>query len=238
MQIAVLQPSFIPWLGYFDQIARTDAFVFLDDVQYTRRDWRNRNRIRTPSGWMWLTIPVISRGRFNQSLLETRIDNSVDWRGKHLRALQHNYSRAPFFDEVFPTLEAVYKSEATLLVDFCLATMTVVNQMLDIDTLTCRSSELATEGLKGDKILSLCKILKADCYLTGDLARDYLDANEFEQKGIALNYQNYVHPEYRQIHPGFQSHMSIVDLLFNEGPQSLQILTGAGAQQEEAVALS
>lgn len=238
MQIAILQPSFIPWLGYFDQIARTDAFVFLDDVQYTRRDWRNRNRIRTPSGWMWLTVPVQTRGKFDQSLLETRIDPSTDWRAKHLQALRHNYARAPYFDLVFPELESVYKKEATLLVNLCLELLAVTNKLLGLQPVTYRSSELDIEGKKADKILSICKTLNADEYLTGDLAKDYLDAGEFECQNISLQYQNYEHPEYKQHHPEFYSHLSIVDLLFNQGPQSLDILTGKRVEQEEALTAS
>ena len=108
MQIAILQPSYLPWLGYFDQMARADVFVYLDDVQYTRRDWRNRNRIRTANGWMWLTVPVLSRGRFEQSIKDTRIDPSPVWKSKHLAALRHNYARAQFFDHYFNELSAVY----------------------------------------------------------------------------------------------------------------------------------
>lgn len=238
MQIAVLQPSFIPWLGYFDQIARTDAFVFLDDVQYTRRDWRNRNRIRTPSGWMWLTVPVQTRGKFDQSLLETRIDHSTDWRTKHLQALRHNYARAPYFDLVFPELENTYKKDSAMLVDFCLEMLAVINKMLGLQPVTHRSSELNIEGQKADKILSICKALNADEYLTGDLARDYLDASEFGSQNISLKYQNYVHPEYRQHHPEFYSHLSVVDLLFNEGPDSLKILTSQIPGKQEALAAS
>ncbi len=238
MQIAILQPSFIPWLGYFDQIARTDAFVFLDDVQYTRRDWRNRNRIRTASGWMWLTVPVQTRGKFDQSLLETQIDHSTDWRAKHLQTLRHNYTRAPYFEEVFPQLENVYARELALLVDFCLEMLATINQILGLQTKIYRSSELNIEGQKADKILSLCQALNADEYLTGDLARDYLPVDEFEERNIKLTYQNYVHPEYHQLHAEFFSHLSVIDLLFNEGPRSLKILTGAHAENAEVVTAS
>jgi len=224
MRIAVLQPSFFPWLGYLDQMARTDAFVYLDDVQYTRRDWRNRNKIRTPRGWMWLTVPVCSKGHFAQPLLETRIDNALPWKAKHLNALRHNYARAPYFDLYFPALETIYKREWPFLSDLCFETLDWLRRALGVDTPTRRASQLSVPGEKDRRILELCRALEADRYLTGDLARHYLDPAALEANGIQVEFQQYHHPKYRQQGPGFVAYLSVLDLLFNEGPASLGIL--------------
>ncbi len=224
MRIAVLQPSYLPWLGFFDQMARVDTFVLLDDIQYTRRDWRNRNRIRVKDGWAWLTVPVIQKDRFEQTLLETEIDNTVNWRAKHLRAIQHSYSRAPHFKEYFPYFETLYSREWRLLVDLCCETIRYLKEALNIKTPILRSSELDAGGAKGGRILAICQKLEADRYLTGDKARDYLSEEEFLAQRIVLEYHNYVHPEYRQPFPGFVPYLSIVDLLFNHGEDSLGIL--------------
>lgn len=234
MQIAILQPSYLPWLGYFDQMARADVFVYLDDVQYTRRDWRNRNRIRTANGWMWLTVPVLSRGRFEQSIKDTRIDPSPVWKSKHLAALRHNYARAPFFDHYFNELSAVYGREHAFLAELCYDLNDYLLRALGIEVELRRASEIRVEGKKAERILSLCQAMGADQYLTGDLARDYLDAGAFERAGIELAYQNYVHPEYRQQYSGFVSHLSVLDLLFNVGPRSLEILSSGRMQAVEA----
>ncbi|MFQ5482813.1 MAG: WbqC family protein [Nitrospinaceae bacterium] len=224
MRIAILQPSFFPWLGYFDQMARVDRFVYLDDVQYTRRDWRNRNKIRTAQGWMWLTVPVVSRGHFGQALKETRIDNSVAWKGKHLKALLHNYRRTPYFDLHFPGLESIYNKEWFFLLDLCLETLTFLRRALGITTLTCLGSSFQVQSAKQDKILQLCRSLEADRYLSGDVAENYLDVATFNKNGINVEFQNYHHPEYPQAYPGFAPYLSVVDLLFNQGCRSLDTL--------------
>ncbi|MBI4384061.1 MAG: WbqC family protein [Nitrospinae bacterium] len=224
MRIAILQPSYLPWLGFFDQMAKVDTFVLLDDIQYTRRDWRNRNRIRIKDGWAWITVPVIQKDRFEQSLLETEIDNSVNWRAKHLRAIQHGYSRAPYFKEYFPYFESLYCREWDLLVDLCCETIRYLKEALKIKTPILRSSELGAGGTKGGRILAICQKLEAGHYLTGDKARDYLSEEEFLSRKTILEYHNYVHPEYRQSFPGFVPYLSVVDLLFNHGEDSLGIL--------------
>ena len=235
MRIAVLQPSFIPWLGYFDQMARADLFVYLDDVQFTRRDWRNRNKIRTANGWMWLTVPVCNKGRFKQSLKDTRIDNALPWKKKHLNALRHNYGQAPCFDLYFPGFESIYQKEWNFLIDLCFESMEWFRAMLRLDTPTCRASELPVAGQKGSRILELCRCLGADRYLTGDLARDYLEPERLAREGIQVEFQRYQHPKYRQQGPGFIAYLSILDLLFNEGPRSLDILTMPETALEETL---
>jgi hypothetical protein len=230
-RIAILQPAYLPWLGFFDQMARVDQFVFLDDVQFTRRDWRNRNRIRTNHCWSWLTVPVLSKHRYNQSLRETRLDNSVTWRRKHLEALRHNYARAPFFDLHFPYFDSIYQKEWNYLIDLCFETLSYLKEALGIDTPTLCSSELNVEGDKDEKILNLCHRLQADHYLTGEMASAYLVKEKFLRHRIHLEYHQYIHTVYRQQYEGFVPYLSVVDVLFNEGNRSLEIIT----QGEEVV---
>lgn len=224
VRVAILQPSYLPWIGYFDQISLVDRFIYLDDVQFTRRDWRNRNKIRTADGWSWLTIPIVQKKRFAQSLLETQIDPASNWKTKHLNTIRHNYAKTPYFDLYFPKIETIINRDWDLLPNLCLELTENLKEWLGISTPTLRSSELAVEEKKGDKILSLCRRLEATHYLTGDLAKDYLNESEFLSYNIQLEYHQYSHPSYLQRYEGFVPYMSIIDLLFNEGEKSLEIL--------------
>lgn len=224
-RVVALQPSYLPWLGYFEQMARADQFVFLDNVQFTRRDWRNRNKIRTASGWSWLTVPVEQKNKYAQSLRETRIDNSVNWPRKHREAIRLNYSRAPFFEKYYPYFESVYARQWEFLVDLCYETTAHLQEVLGITTPTLKASDLKTEGTKADLVLDLCRRMKATHYLSGELARGYLSEEDFQREGIALEYQGYSHPEYSQRYAGFVPHLSVIDLLFNVGDESRDVLT-------------
>lgn len=225
MTVTLLQPSYLPWLGYFEQMARCDAFVFLDDAQFTHRDWRNRNKVRTPTGWAWLTVPVIQKHKNRQSLLETKIDNSVRWKRKHLQTIRHCYARAACFDLYYPWFEELYSKEWTFLLDICFETILRVKQILKIETPTLKISELALGGYKEDRIIGVCEKLNASRYRTGNIAKNYLSREKFAERDLELEFQNYKHPVYRQRFKGFVPYLSIIDLLFNHGENSLDILT-------------
>lgn len=229
-RIGILQPSYLPWLGYFDQMSRVDQFIFLDNVQFTRRDWRNRNRIRTREGWTWLTVPVQQKGRFTQSLLETRFDESTPWRDKHLKTLQSHYAKAPFFDAYFPGISAILYREHPSLAELCIDLTEWLAHQLKIMTPTQRASRLEVRETKAERILSLCQQLGATHYLSGDVAETYLSQLDFSRYNIEVEYQHYRHPEYAQRYPGFVSHLSVVDLLFNHGDNSPNILFGHAPQ--------
>ena len=224
MRVTILQPSYLPWLGFFEQISRSDKFVLLDDVQYTRRDWRNRNRIRVRENWIWLTVPVQQKSRFSQSLLETRIDNSVSWRRKHLETLRQHYCKAPFFEKYFPRCQQVYEKDWTFLFDLCLETINLIKEEMGIETPLLRSSEMKPGGEKTERLVSICRELGATHYLSGESGSNYIAEEDFSSQGIALEYQNYEHPVYPQRYTGFVPHLSAIDLLFNCGEQSLGIL--------------
>ncbi len=224
MRVTILQPSYLPWLGFFEQMSRSDKFVLLDDVQYTRRDWRNRNRIRVRENWIWLTVPVQQKSRFSQSLLETRIDNSVSWRRKHLETLRQHYCKAPFFEKYFPRCRQVYEKDWTFLFDLCLETINLIKEEMGIETPLLRSSEMKPGGEKTERLVSICRELGATHYLSGESGSDYISQEDFSNQGIELEYQNYEHPVYPQRYTGFVPHLSAIDLLFNCGEQSLGIL--------------
>jgi len=224
MRVTILQPSYLPWLGFFEQMSRSDKFVLLDDVQYTRRDWRNRNRIRVRENWIWLTVPVQQKSRFSQSLLETRIDNSVSWRRKHLETLRQHYCKAPFFEKYFPRCQQVYEKDWTFLFDLCLETINLIKEEMGIETPLLRSSEMKPGGEKTERLVSICRELGATHYLSGESGSNYIAEEDFSSQGIALEYQNFEHPVYPQRYTGFVPHLSAIDLLFNCGEQSLGIL--------------
>jgi len=224
MRVAILQPSYLPWLGFFEQMHRSDQFVLYDDVQFTRRDWRNRNRVRVREGSVWLTVPIIQKNNFEQTLLETKIDNSTAWKRKHLETIRCHYSKAPFFDLYFPWCEKVFTSEWNFLLDLSLETIHYLKEQLKISTPLLRSSQLDSSGSKTERLISICNQLGATQYLSGDSAKNYISEKDFNEQGIDLEYQDYQHPEYPQRYEGFVPFLSTIDLLFNCGEKSLGIL--------------
>ena len=225
--VVVLQPSYLPWLGYFDQMARADDFVYYDDVQFDKHGWRNRNQIKGQAGAQWLTVPVLTKDRFGQSIAEIRINNDSPWGRKHVAALRQNYARAPFFKEVFPPIEEVLSRRWEALVDLVLASNEVLRRLLGLSTPLHRSSTLGIGGGQTDRLVSLCRRFGATRYVSGSSARDYLDEAQFRAAGIRLEYQDYRHPTYPQLHGEFVGHLSVVDLLMNCGRNGLGILRTA-----------
>jgi hypothetical protein len=224
--VVVLQPSYLPWLGYFDQMRRADVFVFYDDVQYDRDGWRNRNRIRTRQGWQWLTVPVMLKGRFGSLIGEIEIDNRSDWARKHLLSLEQSYARAPYLDSTYSALHAILSRGWEKLVDLNLALVTTLAEALGLRPTFKRSSELEAKGNQSQRLVAMCRELGADRYLTGDAASRYLDPALFAEAEIAVDYQNYRHPVYPQLHGEFIPYLSVVDLIFNCGPESPRYLKG------------
>ncbi|MBN2056712.1 WbqC family protein [bacterium] len=223
-RVVILQPGYLPWLGFFDQLDLAHTFVIYDDVQYDRRGWRNRNRVKTPTGPCWLTVPVEQKGAFHQTVLSTRIA-AGEWRRKHLGTLARNYRPAPFFDRYYPAFEEILQEPFEFLVDLDLALIELIAAELGIVTTMVRSSGLSIQGGKTDRLVEICRYLGATHYLTGNAAHNYIDLGRFGECGIRVEFHDYVHPEYRQQFGAFLPYLSIVDLLFNHGPDSLDILS-------------
>lgn len=228
MILSVHQPQYLPWLGYFDKIAKSDAFVFLDCVQYKRREFQNRNKIRLQDAGRWLTVPVVYKGHSREKIGRILIDNGSDWQRKHWGSIKSGYSAAPFFKEHSDFFEEVYSREWVRLADLNIHIIKYILEYLKIDAPLYYESRIGTSLEATDRILELCKKVGADTYLSGSGGKDYLEEEKFSRAGIKLEYQHFVHPEYRQQfmkqEGNFLPYMSIVDLLFNEGDRSKNIL--------------
>ena len=224
MNVVILQPSYIPWRGYFDQIHRADLFVFYDDVQYDKRGWRNRNQIKTPRGRQWLTIPVYSRGAQTQNIPihQIRIVWETPWNEIHFKAIQQSYSSAPHFDRYQPLLEEFFQRRDEFLADFTIEfTMAVVRELGNTHTRFMRSSEIpGINGQKTDRLIQILQAVGATHYISGPSAQDYIEAEAFDQAGITLEYMQYNYPEYPQLYPPFEPQVSILDLLFMTGSEA------------------
>jgi hypothetical protein len=223
----ILQPSYIPWRGYFHQIIKSDIFVFYDDVQYDKRGWRNRNQIKTPSGIQWLTVPVHSHGAQTDHIPinHIRISWERPWNEEHWRAIEYAYHKTPFFSRYAPNIQEFFTIHTELLADFTIETTIRLAQLLGLHhTRFIRSSSLALEGQKTDRLIHILKILGADHYISGPSARDYIEPQKFETAGIDLEYMEYNYPEYPQLYPPYDPHVSIIDLLFNIGPEAVRYI--------------
>lgn len=220
---AIMQPVYLPWIGYFEQILRTDRFMFLDDVQYTKWDWRSRNKIRTPDGFAWLTIPV-DQNSMDDLICVKKISNH-HWKRKHIESLRHNYCRSEFYEDIISIFRKSLDNKSDYLVDYTIPLVQEFCRYLGLPIPTLRSSQFppATNN-KMDRIIELCGILNADELYTGPAAKDYMDTKYMAKKGVSVTYQEYNHPVYSQIYSGFESHMSTIDLLMNHGPNSLNII--------------
>jgi hypothetical protein len=229
LKAAIVQSNYIPWKGYFDLIAAVDVFVLYDDAQYTRRDWRNRNRIKTARGTEWLTVPVQVSGRYLQRICEVVVSDA-GWADDHWRTLVHHYRKAAAFDQMAPALEALYTNvaPASRLSDINHRLIVAICGMLGITTRITWSSDLEMRGDRSGRLLAMCRQLGATTYLSGPAARDYLDEELFREADIAVEWADYSgYPEYRQLYPPFDHHVSIVDLLFNEGADARRFLKHA-----------
>lgn len=224
-RIAIVQSNYIPWKGYFDLIASVDEFVLYDDAQYTKRDWRNRNRIKTPRGPLWLTIPVTVKGRFDQLVRETRAAN-MDWAAKHWRSIRASYARAPFFSRYSTALEELFLGAQD-------ASLSAINhrfitglcRLLGIETRLSWSMAYTLEAERTARLAGICRQARASEYLSGPAARAYLDEQQFRNAGIAVIYADYGgYREYPQLYPPFDHYVSVIDLLMHTGPDALMHL--------------
>jgi hypothetical protein len=228
-RIAIVQSNYIPWKGYFDMIAQVDEFVLLDDVQYTRRDWRNRNRIKTAQGTRWLTIPVLAKGRYLQRIDETRVQDAR-WAGEHWKGLVHAYAGAAGFDLYRDRFARIYEecAEEVRLSRINRHLIEAICGVLGIETTVRYSTDYDATGVKTDRLLNICLQSGANQYLSGPRARTYLDQQAFEEAGIRVQWADYSgYPEYPQVHPPFDHYVTVLDLIFNVGSEALDFMKAA-----------
>lgn len=237
MILSIHQPAYLPWCGYLQRIAASDLHVVLDHVQFEKNSFINRNRIRTSDGPAWLTVPVLTSGRFGElPIRDVMIDNTQHWREKHWRSLLQSYRKAPFFAEHAGFFERVYAHRWERLIDLIDATSGYLLRAFGVQTPLLRSSELGVRGAKDELVLNLCQACEAEVYFSGALGRDYLSRERFDEAGVGLVFQDYrCMPYVQHGHSDFVPNLSAIDVLFNYGPAArLVMLRGGGATRRAA----
>ncbi len=227
MIAAIHQPNYLPWLGYFYKICQCDVFVFLDNVQYSKNNIINRNKIKTPQGVRWLTVGVLTKGQYGQLISEVEVNNSVPWNKVHEKSIFQNYHKAAYFEKYTPFFEHIYESSWGKLVGLNETLVKMICELLGIKSVKfVQASELAASGTETKLLVNICKAVGADTYLSGFGGKKYMDEDAFEKEGIRLEYYDFKHPTYQQLWGDFIPNLSVIDLLFNEGERSLEILKG------------
>jgi len=228
MIVSIHQPQFMPWLGYFDKIRQSDTFVFLDTVQFKKNEFQNRNKIKTAQGWMWLTVPVSYK--YPQHLDEVMINDGVDWRKKHIRTLTINYQKSTYFHSLFSDIKQFYAAHhetVETIAAFNSGSVTMLLKLLGLIKDTVLASALGDlPDEPSERLAAICATIGADTYLSGAGGKTYLDQVPFNSRGIKVVFQEFRHPVYPQLYGDFIPNLSLLDLIFNCGPHSLQILEG------------
>lgn len=232
--LVVLQPGYLPWLGFFDQLSRADVFVYYDDVQYDKHGWRNRNRIKTQNGPQWLTVPVLHHGRGFPRILDVEIDRRQPWARRHATSLRQAYARAAHTARYLPQVEEMLCRPWERLVDLDIALVDLMCRWLGLSRRIERSSALGIPGERTERLVRICEHFGARSYLSGSAARVYLDTPLFEGRGISVEWQDYVHPVYRQLHGDFVPYLSAIDLLFNCGDESRSVLERTDVHEDDS----
>jgi WbqC-like protein family len=224
-KVAVVQSNYIPWKGYFDLINQVDEFILFDDMQYTRRDWRNRNRIKTANGLMWLTIPVVVKGRYLQKIKDTVISD-LNWQEEHWKTILHSYSKAQYFKEYRDFFEELYLNCAQqYLSEVNFRFLVGICGLLGVTTKLSWSMDYTLAHDRTERLVDLCKQVGADEYVSGPTAKGYIQEDLFASEKIVLSYADYVgYPVYRQLHEPFEHFVSVVDLVLNEGPHATKFM--------------
>jgi len=221
--VGIHQPGYLPWIGFFKKIMNSEIFVFFDDVKFVKKDWYNRNQIPTKNGPILLTVPVMAN---KESLLnDVKINNNEHWSKKHKKSILYNYGKHPYFEEYRNFFEELYEKEFDLLIDLNMEIIYFIMKKLNIKVKTLFSSELNIKEKGAERVLKICTSLPTTHYISGTVwAKNHLNLDNFEKAGIKVEFQNLQHPKYHQPSTNFIPNMSIIDLLFNEGPNAKSIL--------------
>ena len=221
MIVSIHQPAYLPWLGYFDKIIKSDIFVYLDTVQLEKNSYSYRNKIKTPQGSTWLTIPLKMKGHTGKAIKDVLVDNTQQWKKKHLKSIFYNYKKSPFFDEIYPKLESLYKENYDLFSEFTYSHLMFWLDELSIKTKVVKSSDLSIDTSKSDLVLDLCKYFSAEKYISGVLGKGYLIEEDFINNNIKIEYQIYQYQVYQQLHGDFIPHLGVVDFWMNSHQNKL-----------------
>ncbi|MCE3268197.1 MAG: hypothetical protein K0R49_449 [Burkholderiales bacterium] len=221
---AILQSNYIPWKGVFDMINQVDTFVFFEDVDFTKRDWRTRNQIKTANGLLWLIVPVKKSPR-GTKIFEINISQIEDWQENHYQNIVNAYKKSPYFHDYVSLLEKIYlKQKWVNLSEFNIYVTKLICEILGIKTKFINSKDLLTSGNKDDKLIEICKNVGADFYLSGPAAKDYINNQKFVDAKIQLAYINYNYPMYKQLYGEFNHYVTVLDLLLNCGEDSVNYI--------------
>ena len=224
-RIAIMQPTYLPWCGYFALMEYVDIFVILDQVQFAKRSWQQRNQIKTKDGVQWLTVPVLTKGKRDQLISDVSIDKTVNFSKRHIASISHNYSKTKYYKEYSKDIYECIENENSSLLELNLSLITKIREQLGINSKIIISSDLGCNGSKDALLASICKKLGASQYISPEGSREYMDkSQEFNEAGIPFDYFNFTHPKYSQLTDPFIPYMSIIDLLFNCGPDSIRLL--------------
>jgi hypothetical protein len=226
MRVAIMQPTYLPWAGYFDLISSVDLFIFLDNVQFDRRSWQQRNRIKTADGVQWLTVPVYSKGLRHQLLKDVAIDYSTQFITKHQRTIRQSYQKAEFFSDQITNMNRLIEYDGEDLASYNTRIIQQLMSWLEIETDIARASELNGSGNREHLLASLCADVQATEYVSPPGSRSYLqDSQAFKKLGIQVSYFDFLHPVYPQLHGPFVSHLSIIDMMFNLGSGAARLFS-------------
>ena len=226
MRVAISQPTYLPWMGYFGLMDAVDLFVFYDDTQFVKQSWQQRNRIKTSKGELWLTVPVVRQ--FGQEIKDVKIDNSTNWSKKHIRSIMYNYEKSPYYEEFYPIMEDLYNQKWQTLLELNLSIIKTLMDFTGINTETMLSSELNTTGTKTDRLVEMLDKIGATEYVSGPAARSYLDKEKLEENGFSLYWYEFEHPVYPQLYGEFIPYLSAIDLIFNTGEGAAEIIRRGG----------
>lgn len=236
MILTAHQPVYLPWLGLFHKITLAESYCYWDDVQYQVDDFNNRNKIKGPNGSFWLTVPVKTKNHFQTKLRDAVIVDGDHWRRKHWKSLLTCYRRAPYFPCFADFFEDVYKRDWRYLSELNEHILKFFLEVLGIRVAYYKMSDLEIQGRKSDLVLDVCLKLGASTFVFGAHGRNYADVSKFAARGVRVCFQDYHHPQYPQLHGGFEPNLSIVDLLFNCGPASKEVLMSGNITREQMIA--
>jgi len=227
MKMSIMQPAYLPWLGFFDRVEASDLLIILDNVLLdtnSKTRFTNRNKIRTKEGWIWLSLPMKTKGLFGKVLIKDIEIADNNWKAKHWKAIETNYSKANYFRKYASDLEEIYKQEWNKMQDLLDLLTNYFFNVLQINVPVIKASSIPVKGQKSELILELCKYQRAKLYYSGVFGRDYLELNKFEENNIEVLFHEYRYPIYDQVYKGFEPYMSILDILFNYGERSMEII--------------
>ena len=231
MIVTIHQPNYLPWIGFFHKVLLSDTFVILDDAEYSKNGFINRNKIKTPNGGIWLTLPA--QAKEHELISEVKLATNIRWAKKHWQAIENNYSNCHYFAKYSDYFKEIFEKDWSFLSELNIELIGAILKILDIKSKIVRSSELEIKTKRTQRLVDICKKLDAKVYIAGQGGKDYLNEGLFKKNNVKLVYQEFEHPKYPQKFGEFEPYMSVIDLIFNCGPESKKIILASGEKKED-----